>query len=211
MSTGLRERKKRETRQQISDVATAMFAERGFDAVTISQVAAAAGVAKMTVTNYFPRKEDLVFDRAGAIVAGLAAAIAARAPGESLLTAIRRDYAQAAARADVTLGLSGPEFARMIASSPVLVSRALEMNDQREQALGDAIAAETGADTIQQRIVAAQLAAVPRVLAAEGWRRSLAGAPREEIAADLAAEAQRAFDQLEPALGDYCIRTATGA
>jgi hypothetical protein len=140
-------------------------------------------------------------------VAGLAATVAGRAPGESLLTAIRRDYAQAAARADVTLGLSGPEFARMIASSPVLVSRALEMNDQREQALGDAIAAETGADTIQQRIVAAQLAAVPRVLAAEGWRRSLAGAPREEIAADLAAEARRAFDQLEPALGSYCIRT----
>jgi AcrR family transcriptional regulator len=211
MTTGLRERKKRETRQQISDMATAMFIERGFDAVTISQVAQAAGVAKMTVTNYFPRKEDLVFDRAGAIVSGLAAAIAARAPGESLLTAIRRDYEQAAARADVTLGLSGPEFARMIASSPVLVSRALEMNDQREQALGDAIAAEAGADTIQQRIVAAQLAAVPRVLAAEGWRRSLAGAPREEIAADLAAEAQRAFDQLEPALGDYGIRTATGS
>jgi AcrR family transcriptional regulator len=211
MTTGLRERKKRETRQQISDMATAMFIERGFDAVTISQVAQAAGVAKMTVTNYFPRKEDLVFDRAGAIVAGLAAAIAARAPGESLLTAIRRDYEQAAARADVTLGLSGREFARMIASSPVLVSRTLEMNDQREQALGDAIAAETGADTIQQRIVAAQLAAVPRVLAAEGWRRSLAGAPREEIAADLAAEAQRAFDQLEPALGNYCIRAAAGS
>jgi AcrR family transcriptional regulator len=211
MTTGLRERKKRETRQQISDMATAMFIERGFDAVTISQVAQAAGVAKMTVTNYFPRKEDLVFDRAGAIVAGLAAAIAARAPGESLLTAIRRDYEQAAARADVTLGLSGREFARMIASSPVLVSRTLEMNDQREQALGDAIAAETGADTIQQRVVAAQLAAVPRVLAAEGWRRSLAGAPREEIAADLAAEAQRAFDQLEPALGNYCIRAAAGS
>jgi AcrR family transcriptional regulator len=211
MTTGLRERKKRETRQQISDMATAMFIERGFDAVTISQVAQAAGVAKMTVTNYFPRKEDLVFDRAGAIVAGLAAAIAARAPGESLLTAIRRDYEQAAARADVTLGLSGREFARMIASSPVLVSRTLEMNDQREQALGDAIAAETGADTIQQRVVAAQLAAVPRVLAAEGWRRSLAGAPRDEIAADLAAEAQRAFDQLEPALGNYCIRAAAGS
>jgi AcrR family transcriptional regulator len=208
MTTGLRERKKRETRQQISDVATAMFIEQGFDAVTISQVAQAAGVAKMTVTNYFPRKEDLVFDRAGAIVGGLAAAIAARAPGESLLAAIRRDYEQAVARADVTLGLSGPEFARMIATSPVLASRALEMNDQREQALGDAIAAETGADTIQQRIVAAQLAAVPRVLAAEAWRRSLAGLPREEIVPYLAAEAQRAFDRLEPSLGGYGIRPA---
>jgi AcrR family transcriptional regulator len=83
MTTGLRERKKRETRQQISDVASAMFAQRGFDAVTISQVAQAAGVAKMTVTNYFPRKEDLVFDRAGAVVASLAAAVTARAPARA--------------------------------------------------------------------------------------------------------------------------------
>src|ERR1700722_1856142 len=177
MTTGLRERKKRETRQQISDVARALFAQRGFDAVTISQVAQAAGVAKMTVTNYFPRKEDLVFDRAGAVVASLAAAVTARAPGESLLTAIRRDYAQAAARADVTMGLASPEFARMIENSPVLVSRGLEMLDQRERALGDAIAAETGADDPQQRIAAAVLAAVPRGLYAEGWRRGLAGEP----------------------------------
>jgi AcrR family transcriptional regulator len=205
-TTGLRERKKRETRQQISDVATAMFAERGFDAVTISQVAEAAGVAKMTVTNYFPRKEDLVFDRAETVVARLAAAVAARAPGESLLTAIRRDYAQAAARADVTLGLSGPEFAAMIEASPVLVSRTREMLDQREQALGDAIAAETGVDDPQQRVVAALLASVHRVLSAEAWRRSRAGQPRPQIVAVLAAEAQRAFDRLEPSLGGYCVK-----
>jgi AcrR family transcriptional regulator len=205
-TTGLRERKKRETRQQISDVATAMFAERGFDAVTISQVAEAAGVAKMTVTNYFPRKEDLVFDRAETVVASLAAAIAARAPGESLLTAIRRDYAQAAARADVTLGLSGPDFAAMIEASPVLVSRSREMLDQREQALGDAIAAETGVDDPQQRVVAALLASVHRVLSAEGWRRSRAGQARPKIVVVLAAEAQRAFDRLEPSLGGYCVR-----
>jgi AcrR family transcriptional regulator len=205
-TTGLRERKKRETRQQISDVATAMFAERGFDAVTISQVAEAAGVAKMTVTNYFPRKEDLVFDRAETVVARLAAAVAARAPGESLLTAIRRDYAQAAARADVTLGLSGPEFAAMIEASPVLVSRSREMLDQREQALGDAIAAETGVDDPQQRVVAALLASVHRVLSGEAWRRSRAGQPRPQIVAVLAAEAQRAFDRLEPSLGGYCVK-----
>ena len=64
MTTGLRERKKRQTRQEISDIATALFARHGFDAVTISQVAEAAGVAKMTVTNYFPRKEDLEIGRA---------------------------------------------------------------------------------------------------------------------------------------------------
>ena len=58
-----------------------MFAARGFDEVTIAQVADAAGVAKMTVTNYFPRKEDLVFDRAESVIRSLADVVAARASG----------------------------------------------------------------------------------------------------------------------------------
>jgi AcrR family transcriptional regulator len=210
MAPGLRERRKRETRQAISDTATMMFVERGFEEVTIAQVADAAGVAKMTVTNYFPRKEDLVFDRAAAVERHLADVIAARPPGESLLMAIRRDYAESVARADVTLGLSSTGFAGMILSSPVLLSRAREMLDQRERALGDAIAAETGTDNPQQRLVAALLASVHRVLAAEATQRSLAGQPREEICAVLADAATRAFDLLEPSLGSYGIRAQPG-
>ena len=206
MAAGLRERRKRETRQNISDIATMMFIERGFDAVTISQVAEAAGVAKMTVTNYFPRKEDLVFDRAEGIIAGLADAVDRRAPGESMLTAIRRDYAERSAAGDVALGVSSPGFARMITSSPVLAARGREMMDQRERALGDAMAAETGRDDVQQRIVAAQLASVHRVLAGEAAARSLAGQPRDQIWRELAAEAARAFDRLEPSLGGYGVR-----
>src|SRR3984893_6644579 len=114
MAIGLRERRKQETRQAISDVATELFSRQGFDEVTISQVAEAAGVAKMTVTNYFPRKEDLVFDRAEVIIASLADAVAARAPGESLLAAVRRDYAERIAAGDVTLGVPAPAFARMV-------------------------------------------------------------------------------------------------
>ena len=178
--------------------------------MTIAQVADAAGVAKMTVTNYFPRKEDLVFDRAEAVVRHLADVIAARAPGESMLAAIRRDYAEAVARADVTLGLSSPGFAQMILSSPVLTSRVLEMLDERERALGDAIAAETGTDDPQQRLVAALLASVHRVLSAEASQRSLAGQPREKICAVLADAATRAFDLLEPSLGDYGTRPLGG-
>jgi len=206
MTSGLRERRKQQTRQAISDTATAMFAARGFDQVTIAEVAEAAGVAKMTVTNYFARKEDLVFDRAEGIIRHLADVVATRAPGESMLAAIRRDYAEAVARADVTLGLSSPEFARMIVGSPALISRALEMLDQREQALGDAIAAELGDDGSQPRVVAALLASVHRVLSAEATQRSLAGQPRAEICAWLASAATAAFDLLEPALGGYGIR-----
>ena len=206
MSTGLRERRKQETRQAISDVATELFVTRGFDEVTIAQVADAAGVAKMTVTNYFPRKEDLVFDRAEGIIGSLAGAFAARAPGESLIAAVRRDYAERIARADLTLGLTSPAFARMIGNSPVLASRGLEMLYQRERALGDAIAAETGVDDPQQRLVAALVSSIPSVLYEEGTRRSLAGEPRDEVRSALAAAASSAFDLLEPSLGGYLVR-----
>ena len=155
MAIGLRERRKQEARQAISGAAMALFEARGFDEVTISQVADAAGVSKMTVTNYFPRKEDLVFDRAEAIIGSLAAAAAARAPGESLLAAIRRDYAERIAAGEVTLGPPTAAFARMVAGSHVLTSRFREIADLREQALGDAIAAESGTNDPQQRIVAA--------------------------------------------------------
>ena len=206
MATGLRERRKLEARRAISGAAMVLFAARGFDEVTISQVADAAGVSKMTVTNYFPRKEDLVFDRAEVIIASLADAAAARAPGESLLAAIRRDYAERIAAGDVTLGPPTAAFARMVQGSHVLTSRGREIADLTEQALGDAIAAETGADDPQQRIVAAQLASVHRVLFAEGVRRSLAGQPRDEIRQVLAAAAHQAFDLLEPSLGGYGVR-----
>jgi AcrR family transcriptional regulator len=206
VTTGLRERRKQQARQAISGVAMAMFEAFGFDEVTISQVAEAAGVSKMTVTNYFPRKEDLVFDRAEVIIGSLADAVAARAPGEGLLAAVRRDYAERIAAGDVTLGVPTPTFARMVGDSHALTSRRREIADLTEQALGDAIAAETGADDPQQRIVAAQLASVYRVLFAEGTRRILAGQPRDEICQALAAGARRAFDLLEPSLGSYRVR-----
>jgi AcrR family transcriptional regulator len=202
----LRERRKQETRLAISDIATAMFADQGFDAVTISQVADAAGVSKMTVTNYFAHKEDLVFDRAGEIIDGLATVVATRSPGESLLDAVRRDYAAALARSDATLGISSQRFAAMVATSPVLLARVREILELREQTLAAAIAAETGADSVLVRCVAAQLAAVHRVLAAEASRRSQAGQSREEIKAALAAAAEHAFGLLEPAIGGYLVR-----
>ncbi|WP_326640923.1 TetR/AcrR family transcriptional regulator [Streptosporangium sp. NBC_01755] len=63
MSEGLRERKKRETRERISNIATGLFMMRGFDNVTVAEVARAADVSVNTVFNYFGTKEDLLFDR----------------------------------------------------------------------------------------------------------------------------------------------------
>src|ERR1700742_4092287 len=111
MTSGLRERKKQATRQAISDIATGMFEREGFDAVSIAQVAAEAGVAKMTVTNYFPRKEDLVFDRADTVIAGLAATVATRAEHESPLDAVRRDFLRQVETRSPLVGYSRVGFA----------------------------------------------------------------------------------------------------
>lgn len=85
---GLRERKKQRTRQAISDIATRLFAERGFEAVPIAEIAAAADVSVGTVFNYFPAKEDLFFDQADAMLERLRTTIRERPAGTTILGAI---------------------------------------------------------------------------------------------------------------------------
>src|ERR1039457_1136904 len=75
---GLRERKKRQVRQRISNVATAMFLTHGFDNVTVAEVAAAAEVSEQTVFNYFTTKESMFFDRSEPMITALADAVRER-------------------------------------------------------------------------------------------------------------------------------------
>lgn len=208
---GLREQKKRETRQAISDHATQLFLERGFDRTTIADIAAAARVAKMTVTNYFPRKEDLALDHHEEFVAGPASTLARRPAGESALTAMRREYLAAIERHDAIIGFTGPAFARMIAESPTLVARLRELHDLREEALAEQLAAEMPGDPVGARAVAAQLAAADRLIFRELQARMLTAEDGDDAAIDrMAAEvteiARRVFDLLEPSLGTLAIR-----
>src|SRR5271165_7374503 len=85
---GLRQRKKRLMRQQLSDTATGMFMERGFDGVRVAEVAAACGVSEKTVFNYFPTKESLVLDRWDATMASLRDGLAE--PGVTPVAAVLR-------------------------------------------------------------------------------------------------------------------------
>lgn len=88
-STGLRELKKAQTRQAIIEAAERLFAERGFEATTIEEVAAAAQVTKKTVFNHFPTKEDLALDRAEDYRLALLAAIGDRPAEMTVLDAFR--------------------------------------------------------------------------------------------------------------------------
>ncbi|MEC3920629.1 TetR/AcrR family transcriptional regulator [Nocardia sp. CDC160] len=206
---GLRARKKLQTRQNISNTATRLFLDRGYDNVTIAEIAEAAEVAKMTVTNYFPRKEDLVLDIREAFVSGPADTVRGRAAGESALTALRRAYLEAIARKDAVLaGFSGSAFAALLVGSPALVARLREFHEDRERLLAEALAEETGAatDDFTARVAATVLGGVHRTLFEEVLRRTAAGESNEAIAAALTEYAATAFDLLEPALGGYAVR-----
>ncbi|SDN02693.1 DNA-binding transcriptional regulator, AcrR family [Allokutzneria albata] len=205
---GLRELKKRQTRENISNHATRLFLERGFDNVTIAQVAAAAQVAKMTVTNYFARKEDLALDLHDVFVELPAKTVRDREPGESALAALRRAYLAGVAEHDPVIGFSGPEFARMITDSPALVARLREFHDDREKALALVLAEETGVepDDIRPRVAAAQLTSIHRLLFDETLRRTLDGHDNDEIARIVDDYARVAFGALEPVLGDYAVK-----
>jgi AcrR family transcriptional regulator len=122
---GLRERKKRQPRVAISETATELFARQGFEQTTIADVAREAGVAKMTVTNYFALKEDLVFDRRAEIIDRLASAVRAREtgpPSRPVLDAVRAVFERGLNERDPTYGFLGPRFAEMVRSSPALVA-----------------------------------------------------------------------------------------
>ncbi|OKK04547.1 TetR family transcriptional regulator [Streptomyces sp. CB03234] len=205
---GLRESKKRETRQLISDHATRLFLQQGFERTTIAEIAAAARVAKKTVTNYFPRKEDLALDHQEEFVAGLARTVADRRPGQSALTALRLAFQAAVTAQDPVAGFAGPEFSRMIADSPTLSACLRALHDRREAALAHALAEATGApaDDITARTAAALLAAVHRTLFQRIQELTLAGRDNPDIAAVLTEETTRAFDLLEPALAHYAVR-----
>ncbi|MEU6238030.1 TetR/AcrR family transcriptional regulator [Kitasatospora sp. NPDC047058] len=206
----LRERNKQRTRLAISHAATRLFIEQGFDRTTLAEVAAAAGVAKMTVTNHFPRKEDLFLDRHEELVAGLARTVAGRAPGESALAALRRECLAAVDRQDPSLGFAGADFARTVTESPALAARLREIHEQSEDALGTALAEATDSPPadLTARLAAALLASIHRTLFAEVFRRVLAGEEHGPIADAVRASAARAFDQLESALGGYAVRSA---
>src|SRR3954453_1245622 len=145
---GLRERKKLATRQLIAETARRLFAERGFDRVTVAEIARAAEVSEKTVFNYFPTKEDLVYWQLEAFEAQILGAISERAPGESALAAFSRFVlAQRGLivekdpeRRDELLALT-----RVIVASPALVEREQQIFGRFTESLAALLAEETGA------------------------------------------------------------------
>jgi AcrR family transcriptional regulator len=146
---GLRERKKRRTRQQISDVATALFVIRGFDHVKVSQIADIVGVSEKTVYNYFPTKESLVFDRTDETIERLVAALRERGAGESptkaVLRALGEDMDDLEDLPD-ELYLFLPLFNEMIAATPELRAAWLDLQSRLVEVATEELATFAGVD-----------------------------------------------------------------
>jgi len=142
---GRRERKKAATRKAISDVATMMFLERGFDNVSIREVADAADVSPTTVFAHFAQKEALVFDEDDEQRDRLVSAVSHRASGVTVNRAIHDFYT---AEVRENLAEHGQDvsqvFARFLNETPALREYAAKMWLRHEDALSDAIAHELG-------------------------------------------------------------------
>lgn len=138
-----RSRKRLATRESISDVATRLFTERGFDHVTVDEIAAAADVGRMTVFNHFPRKEDMFFDRDEEIRAALRNAVDERAAGVAPVEALRRLAHDLVAQGSPYVAFSSASqgFVRTIEESATLKARARALRDEIAQVVAQALAA----------------------------------------------------------------------
>jgi AcrR family transcriptional regulator len=202
---GLREAKKRRTRAAIAAAAMELFAARGFDAVTVAEVAHAADVSEKTVFNYFPNKEDLVLSGGEERRAALVAALRGRPPGSSLLEQFRAQTMALLDRVAHDPVDSIVAVPRLVMGSPTLRDR-LFVGWEREAAfLVPVIAQEAGVgeDDLVAKVAARTLAWTHRLVYREAFTRLLAGDDQRRVAADLREQAQRAYDQLETGLAGY--------
>jgi AcrR family transcriptional regulator len=134
----LRESKKRETRQRISDVATKLFVARGFDAVTLDEIAVAAQVSKMTVFNYFARKEDLMLDREDdLLLLPFREAIRKRPKGQAPMDALRGlvDGMREQKHAFAGIDARSVGWWRVVTASPSLKARLRELEAEAAEGL----------------------------------------------------------------------------
>lgn len=202
---GLRERKKQQTRQRISDVAIGLFLDRGFDRVTIAEIAEAADVSVNTVYNYFSTKEDLFFDREGAGVERSCRLVQERSPGESaaeaLLGEMRRDLLKQTGDAG-TIDVYVRSM-RCVRESPALLARLFVLQSRITDRLTETLREEAGAafDDPTPELVAVQLVGVQHAIMRTVSLGSGAGHSPEAIARQALAK----LDVFASLLGDTVL------
>ncbi|GAA2846715.1 TetR family transcriptional regulator [Actinoplanes cyaneus] len=172
-----------QTRARISQIATRLFLDQGFDAVTVADVAREAGVSTVTVFKHFPRKEDLLLDRADDAVQLLRSAVRDRPAGTGVLDSLE---AMVLRLAEDGHGLSGTSvesvpFFRTVARSTPLIARARELAAELQQVLADELDRDPGFDGDSTLLAAFFIAGYTTVLV-DNARRHLVGEASTAIA-----------------------------
>jgi AcrR family transcriptional regulator len=164
---GLRQRKQQQTRERLTRMAMALFLERGFEATTLDDIAAAADISRRSFFHYFASKEDVVFAWQEEITAALIAAVAARPVNESMLAA-----AENAISAMVRQLKPGEAIAmaRLKRDNPALQARDQVKYEKLERALAEALGKRAGHKTerLQARLVAMIATGAMRI-GGEAW------------------------------------------
>lgn len=197
----LRERKKQLTYQAVSDAAISLFLERGFDKVSVAEIAAAADISKPTLFRYFPAKEDLALHRFADHEDESARVVMRPRGGESPLDALRRHFLDGLEARDPVTGLCDvPQvlaFHRLLYGTPSLVARLYAYQGRSEAALARALG-----ERVADRLAAGQIVAVLRILAMENWQRISEGRTADQVYADAVEAAEQGFVQLRSGLED---------
>jgi len=186
-----------QTRARISAVATRMFLDRGYDAVTVAEVAREAGVSSVTVFNHFPRKEDLLLDRTVDADELLRAAVRDRAPGVDVLQSLRETALRLAAERHALAGVAdgAVPFFRTVAASAALVARTREIAADLQRTLASELDRDRRFSGDGTLLAALFIAGYSTVLV-ENARRLVAGEPPGAVAGDHPARLERLFDAL---------------
>ncbi|MFJ4790436.1 TetR/AcrR family transcriptional regulator [Streptomyces sp. NPDC088794] len=212
MAEGLRERKKRETRQRISDMATGLFLERGFMEVTIAEIAEAADVSVNTVYNYFPAKEDLFLDRSVEVVERTSRWVRGRDAGESAARAVLRELRAEVEVVSPRVGLMAGygRFMRVIHEAPPLRSRLWTLQQEILDHLEATLREEVGAaaDDPLPGLIAGQICWVQQMVMVSVGRAMLAGRNPDVVSREVLV----LLDEIEELLGEkvlnYAVRGA---
>ncbi|MEU6529471.1 TetR/AcrR family transcriptional regulator [Streptomyces sp. NPDC046928] len=212
MAEGLRERKKRETRQRISDIATGLFLEHGFVTVTVAEVAEAADVSVNTVYNYFPAKEDLFFDRSSGVVDQLSRWVRGRPQGESAARAVLRELRAEVEAVSPRVGLMEgyDRFMRCIQEAPPLRSRLWSLRQEIHDDLEATLREETGAaagDPLPG-LIASQLAWIHQTVFEAVGREMVKGRKPGEVSRETLALLDDVEELLSEKVLNYAVRGA---
>ena len=154
MST-LRERNRDRTRAEIAEAALGLFEEKGYEAVTVDQIAGAAGVSSATFFRYFKAKEDVLFtheDEAAEELVGRVRARADRSRSVAALAAPVVNYADSLTDGSV------PRLTRLVMSTRTLEARSLRIRLRWEHAVALELARE--ADVPHPRLEETTTAAI---------------------------------------------------